>query len=327
MIKNSIGAPSAILISLMIACGCEQTKGASLEGYQGVVEFDEWVLGFELPGRITVLDAVRGGVLDAKARVAALDSAEEAALRDARRGELEAASAQVALLKAGSRAEDVRSMDAQVRAARANEDLLGRNLAREKALLARSASTEAAVDDLSGRLDAAKADRQALEQKLASLRRGSRIEERNAAEAHVAAAQAGVVLEEERLSRHELFAPAKSVVLDVHVKQGEFVGAGTPVVTLGDTTHPYADVFVPEGSLAAIKPGVKVDLRVDGEGSPFSGAVETVGRKTEFTPRFLFSERERPNLVVRVRVRVDDPAEKLHAGVPAFVTFHAGDKP
>jgi hypothetical protein len=24
-------------------------------------------------------------------------------------------------------------------------------------------------------------------------------------------------------------------------------------------------------------------------------------------------------------VRVDDPAEKLHAGVPAFVTFHRGN--
>jgi len=298
-----------------------------LDGYQGVVEFDEWVLGFELPGRIVSFRAVRGGVLEAGGEIASLDSAEEAALRDARQGELEVATAQAALLKAGSRAEDIRSMDAEVRAARANEELLGRNLAREKALLARSASTEAAVDDLAGRLDAAKAERQALEQKLASLRRGSRVEEQRAAEAHVIAAQAAVKLEEERLSRHALVAPAKSVVLDVHVKQGEFVGAGTPVVTLGDTTHPYADVFVPEGSLAGIVPGTKAALRVDSVASPFSGAVESVGRKTEFTPRFLFSERERPNLVVRIRVRVDDPAERLHAGVPAFVTFQHGAKP
>ena len=33
-----------------------------------------------------------------------------------------------------------------------------------------------------------------------------------------------------------------------------------------------------------------------------------LGRQTEFTPRYLFSERERPNLVVRVRVRIDDAA-------------------
>jgi HlyD family secretion protein len=309
----------------LITIGCAKAFAAPVEGYQGIVEFDEWILGFELPGRITALDAVRGGVLDAKARVAALDSAVEATVREARRGELEAATAQVALLKAGSRSEDIRAMDAQVRAARANEELLGRNLAREKALLARSASTEAAVDEFSGRLDAATAERQSLEQRLASLRRGSRAEEQRAAEARVAAAQAAVRLEDERLSRHELFAPANCVVLDVHVKQGEFVGAGTPVVTLGDTTHPYADVFVPQGSLAGVKPGVKVELKVDGEPAVFSGSIESVGRKTEFTPRFLFSERERPNLVVRVRVRVDDPGEKIHAGVPAFATFHLGE--
>jgi hypothetical protein len=49
--------------------------------------------------------------------------------------------------------------------------------------------------------------------------------------------------------------------------------------------------------------------------------VEVVGRTLEFTPRYLFSEKERPNLVVRVRIALEDPAEKLHAGVPAFAVF------
>jgi len=327
MIKKDMRLWASTSFLSIILIGCSSARGAQLDGYQGIVEFDEWVLGFELPGVVVSLQAVRGGVVEAKAPIASLDTAEEAAVRDARRGELAAAVAQAALLKAGTRSEDVRSMDAQVRAAKANEELLKRNLAREKALLARSASTEAAVDDLSGRLDAAAADRQALEQKLAALRRGARVEEQKAADARVVAAEAAVTLEDERLLRHDLIAPAKSVVLDVHVKQGEFVGAGTPVVTLGDTTHPYADVFVPEGALAGIAPGVKADLKVDSDPTAFSGIVETVGRKTEFTPRFLFSERERPNLVVRVRIRVDDPAEKLHAGVPAFVTLHSGARP
>ena len=52
------------------------------------------------------------------------------------------------------------------------------------------------------------------------------------------------------------------------------------------------------------------------------GKIEDLGRRTEFTPKFVFSPRERPNLVVRVRVRIDDPEETLRAGAPAFVTFH-----
>jgi hypothetical protein len=46
--------------------------------------------------------------------------------------------------------------------------------------------------------------------------------------------------------------------------------------------------------------------------------------RTEFTPRYLFSEGERENLVLRVRVRIEDPKRELHGGVPAFVTL-AGD--
>ena len=57
---------------------------------------------------------------------------------------------------------------------------------------------------------------------------------------------------------------------------------------------------------------------------PLSGKVEHIARRTEFTPRYLFSERERATLVVRVRVRVADPKEQLRAGVPAFVRLSGG---
>jgi hypothetical protein len=53
------------------------------------------------------------------------------------------------------------------------------------------------------------------------------------------------------------------------------------------------------------------------------GVVEHVSRRTEFTPRFIFSPTERANLVVRARIRVDDPQRALHAGTPAFVTMAA----
>ena len=51
---------------------------------------------------------------------------------------------------------------------------------------------------------------------------------------------------------------------------------------------------------------------------PSSAAVEHISKETEFTPKFLFSERERPHLVIRVRVRIEDPTRRLHAGIPAF---------
>ena len=54
--------------------------------------------------------------------------------------------------------------------------------------------------------------------------------------------------------------------------------------------------------------------------APFPAKVEYVSPETEFTPKFLFSDRERPHLVVRVRVRVEDPGRRLQSGLPAFAT-------
>jgi HlyD family secretion protein len=323
MINNP--APSGVIaaICLLFSISCHHQAEPFEGAYQGVVELDEWVLGFELAGRVSSIGTTRGAVVGAGEKLAALDTTLESTARSARESDAEAARAQLALLKAGSRSEDLRSMEAQIRAARASEDLLVKSLAREKELRARNASTDAAVEDLQGRLDRAVGERQSLEQRLVGLRRGSRTEEVTAALARAGAADQAVKLEDERIARHELIAPAKGVVLDVHVKAGEVVVPGAPIVTVGDPAHPFADVFVPEGKLGGLAVGVRADVHVDGDPAVLAGRIETMGQKTEFTPRFLFSERERPNLVVRVRVRIEDPMERLHAGVPAFVEFHA----
>jgi hypothetical protein len=67
--------------------------------------------------------------------------------------------------------------------------------------------------------------------------------------------------------------------------------------------------------------GKAATVRTDATPQPLPAKVEFVSRQTEFTPRYIFSERERKNLVVRVRVRVEDKGHVLHSGVPAFVRF------
>jgi HlyD family secretion protein len=133
-----------------------------------------------------------------------------------------------------------------------------------------------------------------------------------------------VRLEEARLAKYELRAPAAGSVVDRHVLPGEVVNPGSPVVTVADAKHPYVDVFVPEGEIAGVAIGDSAVVRTDALPSGLAGKVERIAQRTEFTPKFLFSERERGNLVIRVRVRVDDPGETLHAGVPAFVDLDRG---
>jgi HlyD family secretion protein len=319
MIKNGRAA-ALLLLAALGAGGCRAQAGAP-EPLQGVVELDERVLAFEVPGRIRSLAVARGAAVASGAPIGALDDTMERPARDTRAEDVRTAEAQLALLKAGSRAEDIRATSVQLDAARDVEALLQKSLARQRELVRSGAIGSATTDDLEAQLARAQGERLALEQRLRALRVGARSQEIDAAAARVAAAKAALAAADQRLGRYQLASPFTGVVLDVHVEPGEMVAAGTPVVTVGDVAHPYVDVFVPQGDLHGVRVGARASVRIDAEPDTFSGSVEDVGRKTEFTPRYLFSPRERPNLVVRVRVRVDDPNGRLHAGVPAFVTI------
>ncbi len=322
MINNSAWAAAALAIAVL-GSGCEP-KERHPGALQGVIEFDERLLGFEVGGRLTTISVVRGASVHKGDVLATLDDTLERASRQSREARAVAAQADVAVVRAGSRPEEVRAMEAQIRAAEANEAQLQQNLAREKRLLDQGAVARASVDDLDTRLRAASAERQALEQRLRELRNGSRRQEIDRAEANAAVASQEVKVGDERLDLFKLRAVEDGTVLDVHLDPNEVVAAGAPVVTVADTKHPYADVFVREGDMEGVRIGAPAKVNIDATPQVFTGRVENVGRKTEFTPRYLFTERERVNLVVRVRVRIDDPAELLHAGVPAFVVIDRG---
>ena len=324
MIKNS--GTATLLLALTLA-----TPAAALSGcrndhphdgeLQGLVELDERVLAFEVPGQVQQLLVHRGDRVTPTQLLAALDDTLERTTRETRRAEAAAAAAQAELAQAGSRPEEVRALAAQLRSGEAALANLRATLARERRLHGSGVTPAAIVDDLAAREQSASADLEAQRQRLQLARRGARPQEIRGAEARADAARHTVTLLDERLDRHQLRAPVEATVVDTHVDPGEIVGAGSPVLTLADTSHPYADVFVPQGALGGVRLGSPAVVRVDAQPAPLTGRVEWISHQTEFTPRFLFSQRERPNLVVRVRVRIDDPGELLHAGVPAFVTI------
>jgi HlyD family secretion protein len=319
MIKNASWGLLALAALVAFAPACRREPPPP-EGYQGIVELDERLLAFEVPGRVETVDVRRGDLVKDGQRIAKLDDSLERLTRQVRADDLASATADLALVAAGARAQDVASLAAEVRAATTSVDLATKTLDRVRSLHASGAVPQAELDRAQADLDRAVAQRRSIEQRLSALRQGARQEELARAEARVETAKSVLALEDARLERHELKSKGEGLVIDVHVEPGELAGVGTPAATVADVTHPYVDVFVPEGKLAGIRVGTRATVRVD-TGAQVDGKVEYVSPKTEFTPRFLFSERERPHIVVRVRVRLEDPRRELHAGVPAFARF------
>ena len=324
MSKNAAtGQILAISIAAALALGAAGCgpRSPAPGTFQGTIEYEERTLSFELGGRVEHLDVRRGDVVADGKLLAGIDDSLEKLARDARADDVASARADLALLEAGTRREDVAASAAQVSAAAAGEGLAKKAADRTRALTDSGSLSQAELDRANAELDKATADRRAVEQRLAALQHGARPEELARARARLEGAQSQLAIEEQRLARYSLKANGPAEVLDTHVEPGELAAPGTPIVTLADTSRPYVEAFVPQGDLAGIHPGVKASVRVDAGGASLPGVVEHLASRTEFTPRYLFSERERPNLVVRVRVRLDDPERKTHAGVPAFVTF------
>lgn len=301
--------------SLLFGCG----SSAPPADYQGIVEHEERVLAFEVSGKIERVAVRRGDRMKAGDVIAQVDATLEKLTRDARADDARAAQAELALIEAGSRKEDVASLAAQLRAADASLALLQKSRDRAVTLHQTQAISQAEVDRAEAELARATAERASLASRVTALQRGARTEEIDRTRARAAAATSALALADARLERFVIRATKDDVVLDVHVEPGELAAPGVPIVTIADRMHPFVEVFVAEGELAGITTGKKAFVKVDTSQARLEGVVEHIASHTEFTPKFVFSERERPNLVVRVRVRVDDREGRLHAGLPAFV--------
>jgi HlyD family secretion protein len=319
MIKNATVALRAALLAFALSAGC-QPPAEGPAGWQGVVEFEERTLAFEVPGRLLAVEIDEGDRLAPGDPIARLDDTLERLARDAAAAQARAVRAELELLEAGSRPEDIQQVKASLRAAEANRELAQETLAREEMLIAQGVGVPAELDRARTNVATAGAQKKELEASLRRLRRGARDQEIAAAAARLDAAEAAVASSEARIAKHALATDGSGLVLEVHVEPDEVIQVATPVATLGDVHHPYVDVFVPQQHVNGIALGDRIEVRVDAHAEPFEGRVEYIAHSTEYTPRFLFSDRERPNLVVRVRVRVEAPDGDLHAGLPAFAT-------
>ncbi len=316
MIKNS---PLAAALVLLGACGVSGAQ--EQEPHQGIIEHEVRALGFEAGGRLVAVDVAEGATVAAGATLARLDARLVEIERATRAADLEAARARLALLEAGTRGEDIRATAAELEAARESVSLANSELMRQRGLEATGATAAMLTDRRRAELAEAEGRVARLTERLRAQRGGARSQEIDAAEASVAAAEQGLRAAERRIEQHLLLAPIAGTILDVLHEPGEVLGAGSPAITMADLDRPYADVFVPQSEIGGVRVGAKARVRIDAYERSFRGQVERIGSRTEFTPRYLFSERERPNLVVRVRVAIEDPEHLLRAGVPAFVTW------
>ncbi len=324
---------TASTLAVMLAAAapaCRDTGPVTSIRVSGYVEATEVQVSAEVGGRILELPANEGDRIEAGTIIARLDTADvELAIQRAK-ADRQGADAQLRLLLAGARVEDIRQADAQRAAAEADvvaarRDLAAaeRDLQRFESLIATNSGAEKPRDDAAARRDVAKARVTAGEERvraatetLARLKAGARREEIDAARARVAAVDAQIATLEKAVRDATVVAPAAGIVTQKLVDRGEIIAPRTPLVVVADLDHVWANLYVDEPFVPRLALGQSVTLQPDGGGPSVAATITFISPKAEFTPRNVQTAEERSKLVFRVKATVDNRQGILKQGMP-----------
>lgn len=286
----------------------------------GTLEWDRVTLPAESSEPIVKLVVAEGDAVVAGQVLAELDTRRmdaQIASADAHVHELEA---RLDELVHGARSEDIAAARAQLAQARATQIESERTYARTAELRKRQWVAATDFDQAQAAKNAAQAETRVADAELDELLNGTRSEQIVQAEAALNVARAD--LRELRLSRARLTlrAPRAGYVDELPFKLGDQPPVGGIVISLLVGDAPYARVFVPAPQRAALRQGMRFQVKVEGVQTPFPASLRRIARESSFTPFFALAGDDASRLVYRAEMVLEGDAAKA---LPAGLTVQA----
>jgi HlyD family secretion protein len=370
-----------LAIALLVGYLLTHRRSENVIRASGTIEATDVDVSFQIAGRVTEVLAVEGQPVkagDVLARVsdkelrervnqiqASLDAAASQVRQQQKtvelrrgiidgqvaqaRGQEEASRAVAERVREGSRPQEIRVAEAELKQAEAELAQRRADFERIAGLTKEGIVPRAQLDAAEAALHTAESQRDAASQRLALAREGARRQDVAQAEAELETAQAGVGMAEAsrreidvqnaalsaararekelqaqleaaktQLSYTEIRSPLDGVVLTKNVEAGEFVNPGTPVVTVADISDLWMNIYIPETQTGLVRLGQPVHVYADSfPGETFNGKIIFVSSESEFTPKTIQTQEERIKLVYRTKVSLENTQQRLKPGMPA----------
>jgi len=320
----------ALGAAALAPAGCREKPRTDRIRVSGYVEATEVRVAPEVGGRLVDLKVAEGDRVNVGDVIAQLDTADIALALQRGAAERMVADAQLRLLIAGARDEDIRQAEAQLAAADADlaasrQELTSaeRDLKRFEALLASNSGAEKPRDDAATRRDVMRDRVKAGEQRaraaaetVARLKAGARREEIDAARGRLAGVDAQIATLEKAQRDATVVAPASGMVTQKLADEGELLAPRTPIAVVANLDEVWANVYVDEPVVPRVTLGQTATVFTDAGGPGIEGTVTFISPKAEFTPRNVQTAEERSKLVFRVKVTVGNEKGVLKQGMP-----------
>ena len=308
---------AALLCPLLAACG-----KADSQRIQGYVEGEFVRVAATSAGTLDNLAVRRGQSVVSGAPLFTLEAANETAARREAEDQVSKADATLANLLSGKRPPEVNVVAEQLQQALAARALSASNLARQQKLAQSGFISPSVLEDARTQLARDAAHVAELQAQVQTAKLPSRDNEILAAQAQSASARAALAQADWKLKQRAVPAPAAGLVYDTYYRPGEWVNAGSAVVSLLPPQNIKLRFYVAESMLGSLKPGQKLQVSCDACGAPIAAEIRYISIQAEYTPPVLYTRDQRAKLVYLVEAYpAPADAPRLHPGQPVDVTL------
>lgn len=316
-LARCVGFIAVFVITMMFSAGCAKSSPARWQGY---LEAEFIYVGAPLAGQLETLHVQKGERVEARSPLFALERGVELAAQQQGTAQLDAVKARLEDLRKGARPSELAALEAQIEQARLNAELSGIEFHRIETLRQTNVIAESEYDRARLTFEHAERFLDQLTAQLATARLGGRTDVVLAAEAEVASALAAKEKADWSVAQKSQVAPRAALVYDTLYRQGEYVQAGHPVVSLLAPELMKVRFFVPEAEVASLKAGDPVQVTISGRPA-LTATISYVSPQPEYTPPVLYNRENRSKLVFMIEATFPpDVARDLHPGQPADVT-------
>ncbi len=246
--------PLAALLLTVFAAACSRGPADGTLHASGTIEARQVRLSAKTPGDLLEVAVREGDRVRPGDKIASIDhSLLDIQLRQAEAGAA-LAKAQLDLIKAGARVEDIRQAEEGVRQAEAARKTADDDARRMRDLAAKGSVTAKQAEDAEARLTVARAQSAATAEALKKVRALARPEEIRAAEARLDQAAAAADLLRKSIADCVLVSPVPGIITQVPVERGEMIAAGATVAVVTDLDRVHLTIYVGEAELARVAP-------------------------------------------------------------------------
>lgn len=299
---------------------CQQDNQEELV-LQGNVDVREVSLAFRQSDRILEMLAEEGDRVQKGQVLARLDTRELKLQLQRLNAEIAAQQSTVDKLHNGTRPEEIRQAEGNLRQAQAAAEHAAGVYQRKRDIYTSIAGiSQQELDNAYHDMEAKQATMSVAEAALQEAKAGPRQEDIAGAEAGLQALRNEQLRYIYLLSQYELQAPDDGVIRSRLLEAGDMASPSKPVFKLSLPGKKWVRAYVPETELGRVYEGQQARVYIDSlPGKAIDGQVGYISGTAEFTPKHVQTEELRTSLVYEVRVYVDDADNVLRLGMPSTV--------